>query len=111
MRVEGVESRDEYLFYFFQGVQPHFKQRLVFELAAKVLHGPGDTGMQLFPIDAVATLYRSVNTGFFQGNLLPVYLAFAYLSGVGGGLPARISARGGRVAVVTGGKGLLPGDI
>ena len=100
-----------YLFYLFQCVQSHVEQQLRLVFAAEHLHGSGDSCVQFLPVDALATLYRSVNPGFFQGYLFTGHFTFVYLLAIIGSFTPCVSARRCRVAVVAGGERLLPGNI
>ena len=75
MGVESVEAGCMYFLDFFEDVDSNVKYQFCFKFTAPVLHGAGNAGVQFFPVDAVGAVYRGVDAGFFQGDLVSGYFA------------------------------------
>jgi hypothetical protein len=56
------------------------------------LHGAGDASVQFLPVDALGTLDRGVDAGFFQGDKFFRNVSFTYLLGISGRFPSRVPA-------------------
>ena len=111
VRVEGVQSGYEYFFNFFQGIQSDVKHLFCFEFTAEILQDAANTGMQFFPVNALVAVYRGVDAGFFQSNLVLGDGSPVDTGGIGGGFTAGIASGRGSPAVVTGGEHRFTGDV
>ena len=59
----------------FRESSPMLSMSSVLIFTAPVLQGAGNAGVQFFPVDAVVAVYRGVDAGFFQSDLVSGYFA------------------------------------